>query len=179
VIKKNGNLRISKNPWECVKTVAFDTRWDLQRDNIDFVDTSTLNPGSQNAVWFYTSFRSWVNSLEPYSQANVDNWPPALKTRVGTLMQRAIEYVAHAIDFVANSWAELGKVGIEKHCDECNSGNDNVPDQAIKVVRYASLMVSSLLFMGLALSNLLPVIYIVVPLVSRGKELEALSLIGG
>lgn len=57
----------SRNPWECVKTVAFDTRWDLQRDNIDFVDTSTLNPGSQDAVWFYTSFRSWMNSLEPYS----------------------------------------------------------------------------------------------------------------
>lgn len=167
------------HPWECVKTVAFDTRWDLEVDNIDFVDTTTLTPGSQNAVWFYTSFRSWTDALPSTQKTTINDWPSDLKTRVNALLQQAIKYTANAINFVADSWAELGDVGISKHCDDCNEGNENVLDQSTKVVKYASMMVASLAFMGLALANILPIVFIVVPLAAKGKELTHMPFIGG
>lgn len=170
-------------PLECAKFNAFSTRFDIEPNYAlgsleGFIRTSSLTKGDLDAITMLDIYIPWADNMKYERGLTIANFPPAFKDKVQEWLQEAIIYSAFTINYFADSWDELGEVNQRKYCADCDDedkGSDMTSSMAKKALRYSTMLLSTVLFMGLAMSSLLPVMMTVVPAVAKGKSVLAVT----
>jgi len=93
-------------------------------------------------------------------------------------LQDAVQYVAYAINHIADAWDD-DSVTPRKYCKDCDKTRNQATNQANRLANMAMSTMSILLFLGIAMGQMFPLLIFGIPLNSRSSTplLEAVQVV--
>ncbi len=141
--------------WHLCKLLAYSTRFNTTISDIDEAGSSV--PGEWEAVNCYCHFRDFKKTLPSGHRTTVNHFDKQFFEYINDRLQAGIFYGANLINHIAEAWSELGEIGISKYCEDC-SGQGNTSHATLNCLRSLSVLVSLILFLGLASIDVLPIL---------------------